>query len=54
MKYCLVQSESCDWYVIPANKRQQWYDRYMFADNPPKWATYVDLNTFTFDAWSAE
>lgn len=25
MRYCLVQDESAHWYVIPVNRREDWY-----------------------------
>lgn len=23
VKYCLIQSESCDWYIVPYSKKQE-------------------------------
>jgi hypothetical protein len=38
----LAQSESCDWYVIPAEKIEEWYDKWTFEEELPEWAVYVE------------
>ena len=42
----LVESESCDWYVIPEDKVKEWQDKWAFADEPPPWAIYVQDPSF--------
>ena len=49
--YALVQSESSDYYVIPEDKIDVWYDKWCFKENLPKWATYVELYSFRFNDW---
>lgn len=44
MKYMIVQNESSDWYVIPADKEYEWEDYVgyvMFADDLPAWAVSI-------------
>jgi len=48
-RYVLVESESCDWYVIPQEKLKEWNDAELsIADNLPEWAQYVELHRLTF------
>lgn len=53
MKYCLVCSESADWYVIPLDKKKEWLDNNMVWDEEgedyPDWVEYVELENFTFE-----
>lgn len=50
--YTLVSSESGDWYVIPANKSDEWFEKWDIAENPPKWAVYVqDPGHVEFTNW---
>ena len=47
--YTLVQSESSDWFIIPADKLGQWYDEDMFEDDI-EYATYIsDASSIRFD-----
>lgn len=37
----LVMNESSDWYVVPIEKRDEWYDKWSYTDDPPNWAIYI-------------
>lgn len=38
MKYCLVQDESCHWFVIPADNKEDWEAfRNIPEDDPQAW-----------------
>lgn len=60
-RFVLVQTESCDWYVIPLVKRKAWAawearsmsDPYANgSDEPPDWAEYVqDPGHVVFSDW---
>ena len=41
MKFTLVQSESCDWYVVPVERRDEWYEKWCCHEDVPSWAVYV-------------
>ena len=58
MKYTFVQDESCDWYIVPVEKLQEfltWWDRCEddedFGFNPPPdWAQYCqEPGAISFD-----
>lgn len=50
--YTLVENESCDWYVIPFDKKDEWWDKWHAEDDLPKWAIYVqDPGHVTFTEW---
>lgn len=49
----LVSSESGDWYVIPKEKVEEWWDKWSFED-PPSWALYVQSPDFvTLYEWES-
>lgn len=55
MKYTLVESESCDWYVIPTAKKDEWDEKWRDADDLPDWAKYVqDPGWVTFDVYECK
>lgn len=51
MKYCLVSSESGDWFVVPEDKytecRSDNSDEWEFED----WAVYTELHQLRFSEW---
>lgn len=52
MTYTLVPNESCDWYVIPRDKRDEWWDKWHVDDDVPPWAIYVqDPGSISFDSY---
>jgi hypothetical protein len=53
MKNIIVQSESADYYVIPADMKEEWESHYCFEDDLPEWCHYVSsLSSVTFDDWT--
>jgi hypothetical protein len=32
IKYSLVQDDSCHWYIIPSDKKQHWFNEWMFSE----------------------
>ena len=55
MMYCLAHNESGDWFVIPADKAQDW-ENWLYSENcddVPEYATYIGgyPNLIKFDRW---
>ena len=43
-RFMLTRDESCHWYIIPASKREAWFQWWEEDEdaNPPKWAISVN------------
>ena len=41
MKLTLVETESTDWYVIPVERRDEWFEKWYCHEDVPDWAIYV-------------
>jgi hypothetical protein len=50
-RFQLVKSESCDWYVIPEGRSEEFW-KIELKGKIPKWAEYVqDAECITFTEW---
>lgn len=48
-RYCLVQSESSDWFVVPSDKRGEFLAWDLEGEGEdPNWAVYVEIDNLTF------
>jgi hypothetical protein len=55
-RFCVVRSESCDYYVIPADK-QDHFEEWSLAEDgsdPPEYTHLIDGGTLTFTDWKIE
>lgn len=52
MTFTLVSSESSDWYVIPVDKVEEWWESWHGCEDLPDWAVYVqDPGHVEFDEY---
>lgn len=57
MRYCFVQDDSSHWYIIPADKRDDFEEwAYEEGGNVPEWAYEVGgwISLITFENWRRE